>query len=97
MAEYLIQDTTLTEIADAIRGKISDTAKIDAADMAEKIESIDVEEYIVEVTVDSGANINKPVVIFGGLKKTFQIFRCLRMKLLICQRNSIQALFCSSI
>lgn len=57
MAEYLIQDTTLTEIADAIRGKISDTAKIDAADMAEKIESIDVEEYIVEVTVDSGATV----------------------------------------
>lgn len=57
MAEYLIQDTTLTEIADAIRGKISDTAKIDAADMAEKIESIDVGEYIVEVTVDSGATV----------------------------------------
>lgn len=57
MAEYLIQDTTLTEIADAIRGKISDTAKIDAADMAEKIESIEVEEYIVEVTVDSGATV----------------------------------------
>lgn len=57
MAEYLIQDTTLTEIADAIRGKISDTAKIDAAEMAEKIDSIDVEEYIVEVTVDSGATV----------------------------------------
>jgi len=57
MAEYLIQDTTLTEIAEAIRGKINDTAKIDAADMAEKIDSIDVEEYIVEVTVDSGATV----------------------------------------
>lgn len=57
MAEYLIQDTTLTEIADAIRDKINDAAMIDAADMAEKINSIAIEEYTIEVTVDSGATV----------------------------------------
>ena len=57
MAEYIIQDTTLTEIADAIRDKINDAAMIDAADMAEKINSIAIEEYTIEVTVDSGATV----------------------------------------
>lgn len=57
MAEYLIQDTTLTEIAEAIRNKINDNEKIDAADMAEKIDSITTEEYSIEVTVDSGATV----------------------------------------
>lgn len=57
MAEYLIQDSTLTEIADAIRDKINDAAMIDAADMAEKINSIAIEEYTIEVTVDSGATV----------------------------------------
>lgn len=57
MAEYLIQDTTLTEIAEAIRGKTKDTAKIDAADMAAQIDAISTEEYSIEVTVDSGATV----------------------------------------
>lgn len=41
MAEYLIQDTTLTAIADAIRNKTESTEEIAVVDMAEKIESIE--------------------------------------------------------
>lgn len=40
MAEYLIQDTTLTGIADAIRGKTGETGTIPVPDMASKIDSI---------------------------------------------------------
>lgn len=57
MAEYLIQDTTLTAIAEAIRSKTQDTANILTEDMAEQIESISVETYSIEVTVDSGATV----------------------------------------
>jgi hypothetical protein len=40
MAEYLIQDTTLTGIADAIRGKTGETGTIPVPDMASKIDGI---------------------------------------------------------
>lgn len=41
MANYLIQDTTLTEIADAIRNKTGETQNIFVKDMASKIESME--------------------------------------------------------
>lgn len=41
MAEYLIQDTTLTAIADAIRAKTGGTDPIDPADMATEINCIE--------------------------------------------------------
>ena len=40
MAEYLIQDTTLTGIADAIRGKTGGTEPVAVSDMAAQIEGI---------------------------------------------------------
>ena len=40
MAEYLVQDTTMTGIADAIRSKTGTTATIKGSDMATKINSI---------------------------------------------------------
>lgn len=40
MAEYLIQDTTLTEIADAIRAKTGKTDAIPTTDMASEIAGI---------------------------------------------------------
>lgn len=40
MAEYLIQDTTLTSIADAIRGKTGGTDPVAVSDMAAQIEGI---------------------------------------------------------
>ena len=40
MANYLIQDSTLTDIADAIRGKTGSQATIDVADFATEISNI---------------------------------------------------------
>lgn len=40
MAQYLIQDTTLTDIADAIRAKTGSSDEIRVSDMASQIESI---------------------------------------------------------
>ena len=40
MSEYLIQDTTLTGIADAIRGKTGGTEPVAVSDMAAQIEGI---------------------------------------------------------
>lgn len=48
MAEYLIQDTTLTGIADAIRAKTGSTDAIKVSDMASKIEGISVGGGTVE-------------------------------------------------
>lgn len=50
MAEYLIQDTTLTAIADAIREKTRESGQVAVADMAEKISGIAADEK-VETTV----------------------------------------------
>ena len=44
MAEYLIQDTTLTAIADAIRSKTETTGSIPTTSMASMIEGIEVGE-----------------------------------------------------
>ena len=56
MAEYLILDTTLTAIADAIRAKTGGTDPIDPADMADTIETIDSFEVTeVSVTPDFSA------------------------------------------
>lgn len=57
MSVYLIQEETLTEIADSIRAKTKETDKIAANEMAEKISNILTESYNIEVTVDSGAEV----------------------------------------
>ena len=55
MAEYLIQDTTLTEIADSIRAKTKEAELMAVSEMADKIASISTESYNIEVTVENGA------------------------------------------
>lgn len=55
MSVYLIQDTTLTEIADSIRAKTKETELMAASEMADKIASILTESYNIEVTVENGA------------------------------------------
>lgn len=64
MAEYLIQDTTLTSIADAIRNKTGGTDVIDVNDMANQILSIagGVKDIPTEIEMDEAlvaANIGK--------------------------------------
>lgn len=61
MAEYLIQDTTLTNIANAIRSKTKKTANMTATEMISEINSITNQEKTVspsyntqQVTPDSG-------------------------------------------
>lgn len=51
MAEYLIQDTTLTAIADAIREKTGDEVEIAVSAMADTIQAIEIPKA-VETTVD---------------------------------------------
>lgn len=55
MSVYLIQDTTLTGIADSIRAKTKETELMTASEMADKIASILTESYNIEVTVENGA------------------------------------------
>ena len=55
MSVYLIQDTTLTEIADNIRAKIKETNPMTPREMASKIASISTESYNIEVSVENGA------------------------------------------
>lgn len=55
MSVYLIQESSLTNIADSIRAKTKETDKITVGEMPEKIASILTESYNIEVTVDSGA------------------------------------------
>ena len=55
MSVYLIQDTTLTEIANSIRAKTKETELMAASEMADKIASILTESYNIEVTVENGA------------------------------------------
>lgn len=61
MSEYKIQGETLTAIGDAIRGKVGITTKFTPAQMAQAIESVQLQEKTVtpttevqEVTPDSG-------------------------------------------
>ena len=55
MSVYLIQDTTLTEIADSIRAKNKESNLMTPSEMASKIDSISTETYNIEVTVQDGA------------------------------------------
>ena len=71
MSEYLIQDTTLTGIADAIRGKIGGNAPVAVSDMAAQIEGIQagggggdvlnalIDRSIVEISSSSVTSIGK--------------------------------------
>lgn len=56
--KYVIEDATLNNIADAIRGKTSETETIKTLDFASKIAGIDLstEEYMA--LVDMGLNYN---------------------------------------
>ena len=61
MADYLIQDSTLTDIADAIRAKDGSSAPILTEDMADAIAAIpsggDPWELIADYTSDEAANV----------------------------------------
>ena len=54
MAEYLIQDTTLTAIADAVRTKTETTGSILVSDMASKINSIQTGSDVLNFEVVGG-------------------------------------------
>ena len=68
MSVYLIQDTTLTEIANNIRAKTNETNLITPSEMASKIASISSETYNIEVTVEKGAlvTITNGIDIYTG-------------------------------
>lgn len=72
MAEYLIQDTTLTGIADAIRSKTGSTDAIKVSDMASKIEGISVGggtvdgvHYVTFMSEDGSTELYKRPVADG--------------------------------
>ena len=52
MSEYLIQDTILTGIADAIRGKTGGTAPVAVSDMAAQIEGIEAGGGDIDALID---------------------------------------------
>ena len=52
MSEYLIQDTTLTGIADAIRGKTGGTGPVAVSDMAAQIEGIEAGGGDIDAMID---------------------------------------------
>ncbi len=56
MAEYLIQDTTLTELADAVRQKTGDTSKMTPETMIDKINDIAVAGSLQRKTVSPDYN-----------------------------------------
>ena len=68
MSAYLIQDTTLTEIANSIRTKTKETNLMTPSEMASKIASIPVENYNIEVTVEKGAlvTITNGIDVYTG-------------------------------
>ena len=61
--KYVIEDTTLTNIADAIRNKTNETETIKTLDFASKIASIDLstEEYMA--LVDMGLSFATDAVL----------------------------------
>ena len=71
MAEYLIQDTTLTELADAVRQKTGDTSKMSPEKMIEKINSIEVAGALQSKTVspDYNQHIITPDSNYVGLQQ----------------------------
>ena len=54
MAEYLVQDTSLTAIADAIRAKNGGTDKLTLAQMPEKITNIQTGTDTDDATAEAG-------------------------------------------
>ena len=67
--EYLVQDTSLTAIADAIRAKDGSTDKLTLAQMPEKITSIQsggdlssVDVYIADFTVPADLTVTAGAV-----------------------------------
>lgn len=68
MSAYLIQDTTLTEIANSIRTKTKETNLMTPSEMASKIASIPVKNYNIEVTVEKGAlvTITNGIDVYTG-------------------------------
>ena len=68
MSVYLIQDTTLTEIANNIRAKTNEINLMTPSEMASKIASISSETYNIEVTVEKGAlvTITNGIDIYTG-------------------------------
>lgn len=70
MADYLIQDSTLTDIADAIRAKDGSSAPILTEDMADAIAAIpsggsDPWELIVDYTSDAAATVVEATIPIG--------------------------------
>lgn len=83
MAEYLIQDTTLAAIADAIRLKTGKTEAIPVSDMANEISNISVDggdvvlRYITFMSYDGTVEYGKKAVVYGddcGDPVTFGLF-----------------------
>lgn len=78
MSVYTIQDTTLTDIADAIRSKTGKTASMTPAEMVDEIEGIsggvDITDGIVVTAIDAGKYVSSvdyygevlPRSIFGA-------------------------------
>lgn len=69
MAEYLIQDTTLTGIAEAIRGKTGDTGAIAVNDMASKINSIVGGGGLEDISTETGMD---EVLITANIGKAYR-------------------------
>lgn len=75
MAEYLIQNSTLTGIADAIRAKTGSTEAISVIDMASEIGGISIpveEEVVVEADFSTGDMIVEPEEDTAFSKVTIQ-------------------------
>lgn len=71
MAEYLIQDTTLTGIADAIRGKTGGTGPVAVSDMAAQIGGIEVGgdiDALIDGSISGEINVGVDSVRAYGLR-----------------------------
>ena len=68
MSEYLIQEETLTGIADAIRGKTGGTDPVAVSDMAAQIEGIQAGGGDIDAFIDGsiGGEVNRNVVSVKG-------------------------------
>lgn len=76
MAEYLIQDTTLTGIADAIRGKTGGTVPVPVSDMAAQIEGIQAGGGDIDALIDrSITEISSDVTSVGE----YAFYKCSKL------------------